>query len=200
MASRHFVEIDGKTLMDFANYWLPPTASFFADLTPGRHKVRVIAGDKDSPRLFFGPASERTLLRSPVAEALDYIVIAGRDGAEIISTYRKLTGAAPMLPKWAFGYIHCRERFKTQDELLANAREFRRRELPVDVIVQDWQYWGKHGWNAMEFDRDHYPDPAAMIRELHGMDMRLSHPASCARRHHPALGTRRAVHRPIRQS
>jgi alpha-D-xyloside xylohydrolase len=173
MASRHFVEIDGKPLVDFANLWLPPTASFFADLAPGRHKVRVISGDKDSPRLFFGPASDTTVLRSPVAEALDFVVVAGADGAEIVSTYRKLTGAAPMLPKWAFGFIHCRERFKTQDELLTNAREFRRRKLPVDVIVQDWQYWGKHGWNAMEFDRELYPDPAAMIRELHGMDMRL---------------------------
>lgn len=173
MASRHFVEIDGKTLVDFANLWLPPTASFFADLAAGRHKVRVIAGDKDAPRLFFGPARDANVLRSPVAEALDYVVAAGDDGADLVSTYRKLTGTAPMLPKWAFGYIHCRERFKTQDELLANAREFRRRKLPVDVIVQDWQYWGKHGWNAMEFDRDLYPDPEQMIRELHGMDMRL---------------------------
>lgn len=195
MASRHFVEIDGKTLVDIANLWLPPTASFFADLAPGRHKVRVIAGDKDSPRLFVGPASERFLLRSPVAEALDYIVIAGRDGAEIISTYRKLTGTAPMLPKWAFGYIHCRERFKTQHELLANAREFRRRELPVDVIVQDWQYWGKHGWNAMEFDRDHYPDPAAMIRELHGMDMRLMLSVWARVDRATELGKRMAAHK-----
>jgi alpha-D-xyloside xylohydrolase len=173
MASRHFVEIDGKALVDFANLWLPPTASFFAELAPGRHKVRVIAGDKDAPRLFFGPAVDSTVLRSPVAEALDYVVVTGNDGAEIVSTYRKLTGAAPMPPKWALGYIHCRERFKTQDELLANAREFRARRLPVDVIVQDWQYWGKHGWNAMEFDGDFYPDPAAMSRQLHEMDMRL---------------------------
>ena len=173
MASHHYLEIDGKVLVDFANLWLPPTASLFADLGAGRHRVRVVAGDKDAPRLFFGAVGEQTLLRSPVADALDYVVIAGQDGAEIVSTYRRLTGAAPMLPKWAFGYIHCRERFKSQEELLANAREFRRRKLPVDVIVQDWQYWGKHGWNAMEFDREYYPDPAGMIRDLHGMDMRF---------------------------
>ena len=173
MASRHFLEIDGKVLADFANLWLPPTASLFADLEAGRHRVRVVAGDKDAPHLFFGAVGEQTLLHSPVADALDYVVIAGKDGAEIVSTYRRLTGAAPMLPKWAFGYIHCRERFKSQEELLANAREFRRRKLPVDVIVQDWQYWGKHGWNAMAFDREQYPDPAGMIRELHAMDMRL---------------------------
>ncbi|MBO9670728.1 MAG: DUF5110 domain-containing protein [Sphingobium sp.] len=173
MAVRYSVEIDGKLLVDFANEWLPPTTGFFATLEPGLHQVKVVGIGRDSPRLHFGPVDERTVLRSPVAEALDYVVIAGKDGAEIVATYRRLTGQAPMLPKWAFGYIHCRERFKSQEELLANAREFRRRGLPVDVIVQDWQYWGKHGWNAMEFDRDFYPDPAGMLRDLHAMDMRL---------------------------
>ncbi|MBO9624396.1 MAG: DUF5110 domain-containing protein [Sphingomonas sp.] len=173
MAVRHSVEIDGKMLVDFANGWLPPTTGFFAELGPGLHHVKAVGIGRDTPRLHFGPVDERTVLRSPAAEALDYVVIAGKDGAETVATYRRLTGQAPMLPKWAFGYIHCRERFKSQEELLANAREFRRRRLPVDVIVQDWQYWGKHGWNAMEFDRDFYPDPAGMLRDLHAMDMRL---------------------------
>jgi len=173
MAVRHTVEIDGKMLVDFANEWLPPTTGFFAELGPGLYHVKTVGIGRDTPCLHFGPVDERTVLRSPVAEALDYVVVAGKDGAEIVATYRQLTGQAPMLPKWAFGYIHCRERFKNQEELLANAREFRRRRLPVDVIVQDWQYWGKHGWNAMEFDRDLYPDPAGMLRDLHAMDMRL---------------------------
>ncbi|MDR0954099.1 MAG: DUF5110 domain-containing protein, partial [Rikenellaceae bacterium] len=63
--------------------------------------------------------------------------------------------------------------YNTQEELLENAREFRQRQLPIDLIVQDWQYWGKYGWNAMQFDEDRYPDPAAMVQELHEMDMRL---------------------------
>ena len=61
-----------------------------------------------------------------------------------------------MMPLWSLGYIHCRERYNTQAELLENAREFRERKLPIDMIVQDWQYWGKYGWNAMKFDEDRY--------------------------------------------
>ena len=64
-------------------------------------------------------------------------------------------------------------RDSTQAELLENAREFRERKLPIDMIVQDWQYWGKYGWNAMKFDEDRYPDPGSMMKELHEMDVRL---------------------------
>lgn len=78
-----------------------------------------------------------------------------------------------MMPLWSLGYIHCRERYNTQAELLENAREFKQRKLPIDVIVQDWQYWGKHGWNAMRFDEERYPNPEKMMQELHDMDMRL---------------------------
>ena len=78
-----------------------------------------------------------------------------------------------MLPKWAFGYIHCRERFHSQDELVETARRFRNEQIPLDLIVQDWQYWGKYGWNAMKFDEAHYPDPAKMVSDLHDMDMQL---------------------------
>ena len=77
------------------------------------------------------------------------------------------------MPQWALGYIHCRERFHSQDEILKTAQHFRQEELPVDVIVQDWQYWGKYGWNAMKFDEDHYPTPSLMTDSLHRMNMRL---------------------------
>ncbi|AJP72506.1 glycoside hydrolase family 31 protein [Sphingomonas hengshuiensis] len=173
MASRHHVEIDGKLVSDHSNLWLPPTTSFFADLEPGTHRVRVLANADDAPTLAFGPAIDTTVWRSPVAEAIDYVVIAGPSSAEILSGYRGLIGATPMMPLWALGYIHCRERFHSSDEILATAREFRARRLPVDMMVQDWQYWGKYGWNAMRFDEAHYPDPAALVRDLHGIDMRL---------------------------
>ena len=61
------------------------------------------------------------------------------------------------------GIYTLRERYNTQAELLENAREFRERKLPIDMIVQDWQYWGKYGWNAMKFDEDRYPDPGSMM-------------------------------------
>ncbi len=151
MARRWHVEIDGRTVVDFENLWLPPTTSWFTELAAGEHTVRVVGVKEDRPSLRFRPAAAITEFRSPVAEALDYVVIAGH-GDEITAAYRRLTGAVPLMPRWALGYIHCRERYKSQTELLANASEFRTRRLPLDVIVQDWQYWGRHGWNAMRFD------------------------------------------------
>ncbi|MGP7796709.1 TIM-barrel domain-containing protein [Sphingomonas sp. CLY1604] len=173
MASRHYLEIDGKVLTDLANEWLPPTASMVAPLSAGEHHVRVLARSDDAPVLHFGPVRPTTEWRSPVADAIDYVVIAGPSADEIMRGYRDLIGTTPMMPRWAYGFIQCRERYHTQAELLENAREFRRRRLPVDVMVQDWLYWGKYGWNAMRFDEATYPDPAGMVRDLHAMDMRL---------------------------
>ena len=173
MGSRYRVDIDGETRVDFTNLWLPPTMSFFADLTPGTHRVAVEANDTDLPSLYYGPVEDRTVWRSPVADAIDYVVIAGPAADDIMATYRDLLGATPMQPLWAYGYVHCRERFHSSQEIIETLDEFRRRKLPVDVMVQDWQYWGKYGWNAMRFDEEHYPDPAALVRELHSRNARL---------------------------
>ncbi len=173
MGSRYRVEIDDRTLVDHDNFWLPPTTSFFANLTPGRHTVRVEANDADEPVLHYGPVTDRTVWRSPVTETIDYVVIAGPSAAEVMGGYRELLGPTPMLPIWAFGYVHCRERFHSSAEIIDTLDEFRRRELPLDVIVQDWQYWGSHGWNAMRFDEAHYPDPKALIDEVHQRDARF---------------------------
>lgn len=104
-----------------------------------------------------------------VADRIDYYLIAGRDADQVIAGYRKLTGPAPLLGRWAFGYWQSKERYRTQTELLDVAREYRARRIPVDNLVQDWQYWGEEWryWNAMRFDSTRYPDPAGMIRQLH---------------------------------
>ncbi len=170
MASRHYVEIDGTPYVDVSNLWLPPTTSFFAELPAGEHRVKVVANADDAPVVFFDRVQERTTWSSPVAEAIDYVVIGGPRADEIIGGLQQLTGQAPMMPRWAFGYIHCRERFHSSDEIIATTQEFRRRKLPVDVMVQDWQYWGRHGWNAMRFDETFYPDPAGLVRTMHGMN------------------------------
>lgn len=172
MARKYYLTIDGDKVLDVNNLWLPPTTSILVELTEGKHAIEVQGERNDKPVLYWRPVSEETVFRSPVAQTLDYTVFAG-NGDEVIASYRELTGPAPMMPLWSVGYIHCRERYNTQAELLENAREFRNRKLPIDLIVQDWQYWGKHGWNAMRFDEDRYPDPAKMLRELHDMDMRL---------------------------
>ncbi|MDR7267418.1 alpha-D-xyloside xylohydrolase [Pelomonas saccharophila] len=173
MASRHSVTIDGKPCVEMTNLWLPPTSGFVVELPAGEHHVVIEADEKDAPSLHFGPALARTTWRSPVAEAIDYVVIAGPSADEVLEGYREVTGATPMMPRWAYGYIHCRERFHSSEEIVDTLREFRRRKLPVDVMVQDWQYWGHHGWNAMRFDEAHYPDPASLVRDVHSLNARL---------------------------
>ena len=105
----------------------------------------------------------------------DYYLVAGTDMDGVIAGYRQLTGAAPMFPKSAFGLFMSKERYQTQQQLLDVVRHFRADGFPLDTIVQDWQYWGgeKDGvwdgkWSGMVWDRERFPDPAAMTRELHG--------------------------------
>ena len=172
MARRHYLSIDDVNVININNTWLPPTTSTIVELTAGTHKIEVQGERNDKPVLYWRKITNETVFRSPVAQSIDYTVFAGT-GEEAIASYRKLTGQSPMMPLWAAGYIHCRERYNTQEELLENAREFRQRKLPIDLIVQDWQYWGKYGWNAMQFDEDRYPNPAEMVNELHNMNMRL---------------------------
>ena len=172
MARKHFMKIDDDTVMNANNTWLPPTSSVIVRLEKGTHKVFVSGSRGDKPTVGIREVTNTTTFRSPAAVALDYTVFAG-SADEIISTYRNLTGKVPAMPDWAFGYIHCRERYDSQQELLENARRLKDEDYRTSVIVQDWQWWGKYGWNAMRFDEDKYPDPKAMTDELHGMDMKL---------------------------
>jgi alpha-D-xyloside xylohydrolase len=147
--------------------------SFFADLSVGTHEVVVEANDTDKPGLYYAPVRDTTVWRSPVADAIDYVVMAGQDADGVMGVYRELLGTTPMLPIWAYGYVHCRERFHSSEEIIETLDEFRRRSLPIDVVVQDWQYWGKYGWNAMRFDEEHYPDPGMLVEELHRRNARF---------------------------
>src|SRR5208282_234206 len=106
--------------------------------------------------------------------AVDYYFIFGPEPSRVIAEYREFTGTAPLLPRWAYGFWQCRERYSSQQQILDTAAEFRKRQIPVDVLVQDWQYWGKYGWNAMRFDETAYPNPAEMMSELHRQDFHLA--------------------------
>ncbi|MBO4801297.1 MAG: DUF5110 domain-containing protein [Bacteroidaceae bacterium] len=172
MARRHHLVIDGETILDARNLWLPPTASAIVTLQAGTHNVTAQLEAHDRPVLHWRAIDETTTLRSPDNNIVDYTVFVGSPD-EILSTLHDLTGHSPMLPRWAFGYIHCRERFHSSDEILQTARRFRSEGMPLSVIVQDWQWWGKYGWNAMQFDEQYYPDPRALTDSLHAMDVRL---------------------------
>ncbi len=172
MARRHNLVIDGQKVIDMQNTWLPPTTSAIVRLTAGRHTVTAELSRGDNPVLYYVQVKDETTFRSPVAPQLDYTVFVG-SADEIIASYRDLTGPAPLMPSWALGYIHCRERFHSSQEILETANRFKQEKLPISVIVQDWQYWGKYGWNSMQFDEEHYPDPKALTDSLHKMDIRL---------------------------
>ena len=172
MARRHHLTIDEETVIDMQNLWLPPTASAIVHLKAGSHRLSAELTKDDQPTLFYKMVDNETVFQSPVAEKVDYTVFVGTPD-EIIAAYRQLTGQAPKMPRWALGYIHCRERFHSSEEILQTANRFVSERMPVSMLVQDWQYWGKYGWNSMTFDEEHYPDPKALTDSLHRMDMRL---------------------------
>ncbi len=105
------------------------------------------------------------------SQQMDYYVVAGSSYAEILERYADATGHAPMLPEWAAGFWQSKLRYETQEELLAVAREYKRRGLPLSVIVADFFHWSHMGdWR---FDPAAWPDPPAMVRELEAMGVRL---------------------------
>ena len=173
MGNRHFVVIDGEPVIDQTNMWLPPTVGALVDLKAGEHEAQVLCKADNIPSLFWKEEDELTTFRSPHAQKLDYVVFYGPSADEVISAYRNLSGNAPMFPRWAFGFWQCRERYTSASHLVETLKEFRRRGLPMDVIVQDWQYWGNKGWGVPDFDETNYPNPSGFISEIHDMNARL---------------------------
>lgn len=170
MGNRYFVTIDGVPQIDQSNMWLPPTAGKLIKLKAGTHKAQVICKSDNNPKLSWNKSDNITTFRSPVAKALDYVVFYGPSADKVIKTYRDLSGNAPMFPKWAYGFWQCRERYTSSTHLVETVKEFRKRNLPLDVIVQDWQYWGNRGWGVPQFDEKNYPNPSGFIKELHDLN------------------------------
>ncbi|ASB48772.1 glycoside hydrolase family 31 protein [Alkalitalea saponilacus] len=170
MGNRHYVVINGIPVMDQTNMWLPPTAGVLVNLEAGEHDVQLICKSDNEPTLSWKLKEDVTTYRSPHAQMIDYIVFYGPTADEVISSYRNLTGVAPMLPKWAYGFWQCRERYSSSNQLIENVKEFRKRNLPMDVIVQDWQYWGNKGWGVPQFDERYYPNPTGFIGEIHDLN------------------------------
>ncbi|MEJ5258851.1 MAG: TIM-barrel domain-containing protein [Anaerohalosphaeraceae bacterium] len=112
--------------------------------------------------------------QSEVGRQVDYYFIAGRTMDEVIAGYRDLTGQAPLYGKWAYGYWQSKEHYKTRQELLGVAEEYRRRQIPIDNLIQDWNYWGgNNNWSGMVFDETRYPNPKEMVDRLHQMNYHL---------------------------
>lgn len=103
-------------------------------------------------------------LSSEVADSIDYYFIYGPELDGVVAGYRELTGDAPMFGKWAYGFWQCKNRYKSQDELLAVAKKYRELHIPVDNIVQDWFWWNRKGEHVFN---SKYPDPKGMVDQLH---------------------------------
>lgn len=169
MGNRHYVTIDGLACLDQSNMWLPPTAGALVKLTAGKHEVQVVCKADNKPKLSWKLKDDKTTFRSPNAKILDYVVFLGT-ADEVISAYRDLSGKAPLFPLWAYGFWQCRERYTSGSQLVSTVKEFRERKYPMDVIVQDWQYWGNRGWGVPQFDETNYANPAGFIKDIHDLN------------------------------
>ncbi|ALM47869.1 alpha-xylosidase [Flavobacterium psychrophilum] len=110
---------------------------------------------------------------SEMNKKLDYYFVYGSTTDEVIKGYRTLTGKSQIMPKWAMGYWQSRERYKTQGEILSNLKEFRKRKIPIDNIVLDWNYWEEDAWGSHEFDKKRFPDPKGMVDSIHAMNGKM---------------------------
>ena len=125
--------------------------------------------DNYSRTVFDSPKGGTTMsLSSEVGDAVDYYLMMGGSADGNIAEMRALSGQVPMFPLWTFGYWQSKERYKSSKELLDVLHHYRRSQVPLDGIIQDWQYWGSnYTWNAMEFLHDDFMDGKQMIDEVH---------------------------------
>ena len=168
--------IDDHLVLDkWRQNWNPWTNKFTINCRGDeKHKIRIEWIPDDHGYFAFKhldpypeDAQERLTLSSEVGEEINYYFIAGANADEVISGYRTLTGKAPILPKWAVGFWQSRERYRNQKDLLDVVKEYRKRGVPLDNIVLDWQYWEDPKWGSHEFDLSRFPDAKGMVDELH---------------------------------
>ena len=178
------VYIDGKEVVPerWRTAWNPNTYKFSTELQKGKRVQLRIEWRPDGGEAYCGlrvaeprSAEERGQLSvwSEMAKDMDYYFIAGDNLDQVVSGYRTLTGRASLYPKWVLGFWQSRERYKTQEELESTLAEFRKRHIPIDNIVQDWNYWPENQWGSHEFEASRYPDPQQMLDNVHQMHGRF---------------------------
>jgi len=129
--------------------------------------------DNYSPTLF-EDNPESTSFKSDVGDCTDYYFMYGGNADGVIACMRDLTGQVPMFPLWTFGYWQSKERYKSQDELVGVVKKYRELGVPLDGIIQDWQYWGNNYlWNAMEFLNADFYNPQKMVDDIHNLNAHM---------------------------
>ena len=178
------VYIGGKEVVAerWRTAWNPNAYKFSVPLKQGEKNDLHIEWQPDGSVSYCGlrVAAPRTTeeqgqlsIWSEMSRDMDYYFIAGNDMDEVISGYRTLTGKAPVYPKWVLGFWQSRERYKTQEELTSTLATFRERHIPIDNIVQDWNYWKEDQWGSHEFEATRYPNPQGMLDKVHEMHGRF---------------------------
>jgi alpha-D-xyloside xylohydrolase len=171
-ASGYFkVWVDGKLIMDkWRQNWNPWTNKFNVGIKKGeKHKLKIEwiseGGYLAVKHLDPLPAEQqsRLTLSSEVADEINYYFIKANNADGVIAGYRQLTGKAPIPPAWAMGFWQSRERYRSQKEIIDVVKEYRKRQIPLDNIVLDWQYWKDPQWGSHEFDETRFPDPQGMV-------------------------------------
>lgn len=108
----------------------------------------------------------------------DYYFMYGGNADGVIKDIRSLSGKAPMLPLWAYGFFQSKERYKNQEESLNVLKKYRELKVPIDVIIQDWRYWPEYkgtdsAWNSQLFDPERFPQPQKWVDEIHKLNAKL---------------------------
>lgn len=129
--------------------------------------------DNYSPTVFEDNSSG-TSFQSEVGEGVDYYFMYGVNADGVIAKMRDLTGQAPMFPLWTYGFWQSKERYKSQNELVDVVKKYRELAVPLDGIIQDWQYWGNNYlWNGMEFLNGEFPNPQKMVDDVHALNAKM---------------------------
>ena len=178
------VYIDGKEVVPerWRTAWNPNTYKFSTELQKGKRVQLRIEWRPDGGEAYCGlrvseprnkEQREQLSIWSEMAKDMDYYFIAGENLDQVVSGYRTLTGKASLYPKWVLGFWQSRERYKTQDEIEGTLAEFRKRHIPIDNIVQDWNYWPEDQWGSHQFEASRYPNPQQMLDKVHQMHGRF---------------------------
>jgi len=126
--------------------------------------------DNCSPTRFVDNPQEMSF-ESEVGDCMDYYFLYGENADGVVAQMRGLTGQAPMLPLWTLGFWQSRERYTSQEEIVGVVEKYRKLGVPLDGIIQDWQYWGEDSnWNSMNFDNPRFSEPQKMIDRIHQLN------------------------------
>ncbi|MFD0990068.1 TIM-barrel domain-containing protein [Mariniflexile jejuense] len=162
--------------------WNPNSYKFSINLEAGKRVPLRIEWKPDGGTSYCGlrvrtpqPLEEKNnqVWWSEMNKKMDYYFVHGENMDTVIKGYRTLTGKSQIMPKWAMGYWQSRERYKTEDEILSNLKAFRERQIPIDNIVLDWNYWEENAWGSHEFDATRFPNPKRMADSIHALNAKM---------------------------